>query len=129
MGVCTFWKMLPAWAVLTSPNALIMPPVSIYGGNGRESKLRTCGGEKYKLPQTHSGYAGIINCLARQEWPDLSGYDDPEMVWRMNKKFHAGLIVASPDAARVETLLNNYAERFAHDFLAVMPPRQSSAEM
>lgn len=86
-------------------------------------------GENYKLPQAHSGYAGIINCLAQQEWPDLAGYDDPEVVWRMNKKNHAGLIVASPDAARVETLLNSFAERFAHDFLAVLPPRQSSAEM
>jgi len=92
-------------------------------------EIANLGGEMYKLPQTHSGYAGIINCLARQEWADLSGYDDPEIVWRMNKKFHAGLIVSSPDAARVETLLNNYAERFARDFLAVMPPRQSSAEM
>ncbi len=92
-------------------------------------EIANLSGEKYELPQTHSGYAGIINCLARQEWADLSGYDDPEIVWRMNKKFHAGLIVASPEAARVETLLNNYAERFAHDFLAVMPPRQSSAEM
>ena len=86
-------------------------------------------GERYKLPQTHPGYSGIINCLARQDWPDLSAYDDPEVVWRMNKKYHAGLIVSSPDAARVESLLNSYAERFAQDFLAVMPPRQSSAEM
>jgi biotin carboxylase len=86
-------------------------------------------GEPYQLPQTHPGYAGIINCLAHQEWPDLSAYADPEIVWRMNKRYHAGLIVASPDAARVESLLNSYAERFAHDFLAVMPPRQSSAEM
>jgi biotin carboxylase len=86
-------------------------------------------GEHYQLPQTHSGYAGIINCLAHQEWPDLSAYNDPEVVWRLNKKYHAGLIVSSPDAARVESLLANYAERFAHDFLAVMPPRQSSAEM
>ena len=86
-------------------------------------------GEAYQLPQTHAGYAGIINCLARQDWPDLSSYTDPEVVWRLNKKFHAGLIVASHDAARVEWLLHSYAERFAHDFLAVMPPRQSSAEM
>ena len=86
-------------------------------------------GQKYQLPDTHPGYAGIINCLAHQEWPDLSGYADPEVVWRMRKKYHAGLIVSSPDAARVESLLNSYAERFAHDFLAVMPPRQSSAEM
>ena len=85
--------------------------------------------EKYQLPEIHSGYAGIINCLARQEWADLSGYNDPEIVWRMNKKYHAGVIISSPDAARVEALLNSYAERFAYDFLAVMPPRQSSAEM
>ena len=86
-------------------------------------------GEKYQLPQIHPGYAGIINCLAHQEWPDLSGYNDPEVVWRLNKKYHAGLIVASPDAARVESLLNSYAERFARDFLAVLPPKQSFSEM
>jgi biotin carboxylase len=86
-------------------------------------------GEKYQLPQTHSGYAGVINCLARQEWPDVSAYNDPEIVWRLNKKHHVGLIVASPDAARVESLLNSYPERFARDFLAVMPPKQSFTEM
>jgi biotin carboxylase len=86
-------------------------------------------GENYQLPETHPGYAGIINCLAHQEWPDLSGYNDPEVAWRLNKKYHAGLIVSSPDPARVESLLNRYAERFAQDFLAVMPPRQSFSEM
>jgi biotin carboxylase len=86
-------------------------------------------GEMYELPSAHSGYAGIINCLAHQEWPDLSAYDDPEVVWRMSKKYHAGLIVSSLNAERVESLLNSYAERFTHDFLAVMPPKQSRAEM
>lgn len=86
-------------------------------------------GERYQLPETHQGYAGIINCLAQQEWPDLSSYNDPEIVWRLHKKYHAGLIVSSPDAARVESLLDNYAERFARDFLAVMPPKQSFTEM
>jgi biotin carboxylase len=86
-------------------------------------------GENYELPKTQLGYAGIINCLAHQEWPDLSGYNDTEVVWRLNKKYHAGLIVSSPDAARVESLLNSYAERFASDFLAVMPPKQSFSEM
>ena len=93
------------------------------------SEIANLRGDKYQLPQTHSGYAGVINCLAHQEWPDLSGYNDPEVVWRLSKKYHAGLIVSSPDPARVETLLNSYAERFVRDFLVVMPPRQSSAEM
>jgi biotin carboxylase len=79
-------------------------------------------GETYQLPEVREGYAGVINCLARQEWPDLSAYNDPEIAWHMKKKHHAGLIVASPDSARVEQLLNDYAARFATDFLAVMPP-------
>ncbi len=79
-------------------------------------------GGVYQLPDPHDGYAGVINCLARQEWPDLSAYNDPEVIWKMNKKQHAGLIVASPDAARVESLLDSYSQRFANDFLAVLPP-------
>lgn len=86
-------------------------------------------GQQYQLPPSHEGYAGVINCLAKQEWPDLSGYTDLEIVWRMTKKYHAGFIVASPDPARLENLLNSYAERFGQDFLAVMPPRQSASEM
>ena len=86
-------------------------------------------GEIYQLPPAHDGYAGVINCLARQEWPDLSSYNDPEVVWKLNKKSHAGLIVSSPDAGRVEWLLNSYAERFGQDFLAVMPPKAGAADM
>lgn len=84
-------------------------------------------GEPYQLPVVREGYAGVINCLARQEWPDLNGYNDPEVVWKMTKKNHAGLIVASPAAARVESLLNDYSARFAKDFLAVLPPRDKPA--
>jgi carbamoylphosphate synthase large subunit len=79
-------------------------------------------GEPYTVSPARRDYAGILVCLARQEWPDLSAYSDPEVVYRVNKKHHAGLVVASPDPARVETLLNSYAERFAGDFLAVLPP-------
>jgi biotin carboxylase len=86
-------------------------------------------GERYQLPQPRAGHAGVINCLARQEWPDLSGYDDPEVVWRLKKKFHAGLIVASPDPKRVQSLLDEYGRRFADDFLAVLPPLEKAEDM
>ncbi len=79
-------------------------------------------GEPYDVAPSRHEYAGILVCLARQEWPDLSGYSDPEVVYRVHKKHHAGLVVASPDAGRVEQLLGSYAERFAGDFLAVLPP-------
>ena len=80
-------------------------------------------GEPYQLPAIRRDYAGVINCLARQEYPDLSPYQDPEVVWRLQKKSHAGLVLASPNSQRLQDLLDDYARRFAEDFLAVMPPR------
>jgi biotin carboxylase len=79
--------------------------------------------EPYHLPPMRNDYAGILICLARQEYPDTSWYQDPEIVWRMNKKHHAGLIVASPYPERIRFLLDSYSERFAADFLAALPPR------
>jgi carbamoylphosphate synthase large subunit len=67
-------------------------------------------------------HAGIILSLARQEWPDTSGYDDAEVVYRAKKKHHAGLIVRSKSHERVTELLNDYSERFQNDFIAVLPP-------
>jgi hypothetical protein len=80
-------------------------------------------GEVYQLSPARSDYAGVMNCLARQEYPDLSGYQDPEVAWRLKKKHHAGLILASPDSQRLQLLLDDYSRRFAEDFLAIMPPR------
>jgi hypothetical protein len=54
--------------------------------------------------------------------PDTSGYNDPEIVYRVKKRHHAGLIVRSQKSERVEDLLTQYAGRFAGDFVAVVPP-------
>ncbi|HEX8353164.1 MAG TPA: ATP-grasp domain-containing protein [Pyrinomonadaceae bacterium] len=67
-------------------------------------------------------YAGLALSLARQERPDTSAYDDPEVVFRVDRAHHAGLVVRSPDLARVRGLLDSYAERFARDFSAYVPP-------
>src|SRR5215475_7036078 len=67
-------------------------------------------------------YAGIILSLARQEFPDTSAYNDPEIWYRVKKKNHAGLIVRSKEPQRVTELLNDYGRRFANDFIAVLPP-------
>lgn len=82
-------------------------------------------GQTYELPSFRRDYAGILICLARQEWPDMSAYTEPEIVWRVHKQHHAGLIVTSPDAGRVEQLLADYNQRFAADFLAVGQPKQA----
>jgi biotin carboxylase len=86
------------------------------------AKIETGRGERaYKLPPLREDYAGLIVSLARQERPDTSAYDDPEIVWRLSKPSHVGLIVRSDDAARVEQLLDSYAHRFTKDFFATLP--------
>ncbi|MGZ5437251.1 MAG: ATP-grasp domain-containing protein [Pyrinomonadaceae bacterium] len=67
-------------------------------------------------------HAGIVLSLAKQEFPDTSAYDDPEIAYRVKKKHHAGLIVRSKTHQRVTELLNDYARRFENDFIAVLPP-------
>lgn len=79
-------------------------------------------GEAYLLPPFRLEYAGLILCLAQQNHPDLSAYGDNEIVWRLQKENHAGLIVTSPHLERVQSLLSGYADRFSNDFLAVLPP-------
>jgi len=86
------------------------------------AKLEISQGERdYELPPHREDYAGVIISLARQERPDTSAYNDTEVVWRLDKKHHAGLIVASPDPQRVEQLLDEYARRFYEDFYASAP--------
>ena len=75
----------------------------------------------YEPPPMRTDTAGIALCLARQESPDLSAYNDSEIALRVNRPHHAGLIVRSSDPRRVETLLDDYVRRFSHDFLAMLP--------
>ena len=76
----------------------------------------------YELPQHRDDYAGVIISLARQEHPDTSAYDDAEIVYRLKKPHHAGLVVASTDPQRVAQLLESYSRRFYEDFYATAPP-------
>jgi hypothetical protein len=86
------------------------------------AKIEIAGGKTpYHPPVPRPDYGGLIVSLARQEWPDLSPYVDPEVVWRLSKRHHAGLIVRSERRERVEELLDAYASRFRHDFVASLP--------
>ncbi len=79
-------------------------------------------GEAYAPPAGKREHAGILVCLSHVERPDLSGYADPEVVWRMDKPFHAGMIVASANPERVGQLLDSYAERLTAEFLTRAQP-------
>jgi hypothetical protein len=83
------------------------------------------GAAPYRVPEWRHDYAGAILSLARQEAPDTSAYDDPEIVWRLDKRHHVGFVVASPDYDRLTTLLDGYSRRFAAEFAAALPPWES----
>ncbi|HYE65918.1 MAG TPA: hypothetical protein VD966_10055 [Pyrinomonadaceae bacterium] len=85
------------------------------------------GESAYHLPPCRSDYAGLIVSLARQERPDTSNYQDPEIVWRMKKLHHVGLIVKAPDPERIERLLKEYTGRFYKDFFATQPLPERTA--
>ena len=85
-------------------------------------------GAKYELPSHRADFGGLLVSLAKQEWPDLSGYDAPEVFWRLKKKHHAGVIVHSPDYDRVTHLLQEYTDRFYHDFFTSGPPQAPPGE-
>jgi len=74
------------------------------------------------IPPSRKEYAGIILSLAKQESPDTSGYTDSEIVYRVRKRHHAGIIVRSPRLERVTELLDEYGRRFVDDFVAVVAP-------
>jgi hypothetical protein len=75
----------------------------------------------YAAPQPRRHHAGVLICLAKQEWPDMQPFSEPEVVWRLRKKHHAGLIVASEQAARVTELIDSYMPRFHSDFYTSLP--------
>jgi biotin carboxylase len=82
----------------------------------------------YFAPAARDLSAGIVLSLARQEQPDLAAYVEPEIVQRIRKPHHAGLIVASKDDRRVRELLDTYVTRFYQDFHATAPPPQRAAD-
>jgi biotin carboxylase len=86
------------------------------------AKIEIGGGkEPYAPPPHRREFAGIVLSLAREEWPDTSGYSDPEIVMRIRRPYHVGLVVASPDPERVGRLLESYSRRFLADFAATQP--------
>lgn len=78
-------------------------------------------GESYSVDPEREEYGGVLITLARQEWPDTSEYDAPEIVGRPRKKHHAGLVLRSADSARLDQLLDEYMRRFYEDFHAALP--------
>jgi biotin carboxylase len=91
-------------------------------------ELASASGASYAPPEPSNDYAGLLVSLARQQWPDTSSFQEPELVWRMSKSHHVGLIVKSPNYERVGELLKIYSERVRNDYHASAPAREKVRE-
>jgi biotin carboxylase len=82
----------------------------------------------YAVPSVRRDCSAIVLSLARQAEPDMSSFTDPEIVVRIKKAHHAGLIIASPDPARIDALIADYTGRYYRDFFATAPPPERPTE-
>jgi biotin carboxylase len=86
------------------------------------ARIEVGGGKTpYVLANVRRDYAGVVISLARQDNPDTSSYNDPEIVLRIPKHHHAGFVLRANKPQRIEELLDSYAARFREDFYATEP--------
>lgn len=78
----------------------------------------------YKLPKLRKEFAGVALALANQDEPDTSHYVDEDIVYRITKAKHVGMIFYSKKQKRVEELLETYSARITTDFLATAPAKE-----
>ncbi|MEZ0607726.1 acetyl-CoA carboxylase biotin carboxylase subunit family protein [Fibrella sp. WM1] len=77
--------------------------------------------QTYTPPVDSGQHAGLIASLANEVSPDTSAFSDPEIVWRMNKDHHIGLIMQSDNPERVRQLLDDYLVRIKNSVHAALP--------
>jgi biotin carboxylase len=89
------------------------------------AKLETATEENsYSPPKLRKEFAGVALALANQDEPDTTHYDEKEIVYRVKKLKHVGLIFHSAKQHRVTELLETYTEKITADFLAVAPAKE-----
>jgi len=91
------------------------------------ARIEVGGGKApYALPPARQEYGGLIVTLAKDERPDTSAFDAPEVVFRSPEKNHVGLVLRSASYDRVQALLAEYLER-VKPLMASMPALEKPA--
>jgi len=78
----------------------------------------------YKIPKLRNEYAGIALALSKEEEPDTSHYTDKEIVYRVDKPKHVGLIFHSKDSKKLDKVIAKYSECITNDFLEIAPVKE-----
>jgi biotin carboxylase len=84
--------------------------------------------KEYRVHPPRREYAGVLVSLSRQEWPDLTVFDEPEVFLRIPKRSHVTLVWRSESLARVQELQRQYLERVQRDYHASAPVPDRATE-
>ena len=105
----------PTWCEASTGMNLWREWARIESGEPARRGVRACRPSRRSTPEA---------CCASRKPPSpiRAAFNAPEIVHRMKKHHHAGLIVRSDRAERVAELLEDYSAQFAQMFLASMPP-------
>ena len=79
----------------------------------------------YKLKRPGKDNAGLLVCLSKEEFPDLSAFDDPEVFWKEGKEYHAAILIKAKSAKRVSELMKKYKKMLQSQVLAIAPPTET----
>ena len=85
-------------------------------------------GTAYELPPVQNNHAGILISLSRFEHPDHSPFNAPEIVWRLDKEYHIGMILKGDNPERIKALLDEYAENVFKNYHASAPVPDKSMD-
>jgi biotin carboxylase len=80
---------------------------------------------KYTLPKAKNLDAGIIISLSKFKNPDIGQFIDDEIVWKMKKDYHIGMIVASKSQEKILNLLDSFADIIMKEYHAALPAPKS----
>lgn len=78
-------------------------------------------GSIYSLPEVQYKHAGILISLSRFQHPDNTPFDAPEIIWRLEKEYHIGMLLRSDKPERIKSLLDEYAENVFKNYHASAP--------
>jgi len=65
----------------------------------------------YQLAECRRRHGGMLTCLTKMEHPDMSPYDAPEVKWKLNQPYLAGMVIVSEHKSKVDELMRRYQDQ------------------
>ena len=68
--------------------------------------------------------ASIIVTLSKFEKPDYEQFTDPEIWWKLNKKYHIGFIFQHKTEKKIDEMLSKYATIIREEYSTTVPLKE-----